>query len=333
MNENKQHDDARPQPSPTPQHPVPPYPYYYPPPYEDEDEIDLLDLWRVLWKNKWLIVLITVLSTAVALAAALWMTPIYRSEALLAPATDGHEDGMSRLGQFGGIAAMAGIDIGTMGGPKEEAIALLKSRALTEEFIEDEGLMKILYDEKWNEETQQWEVEDPKQIPTMWYAYKKFNGIRSVSEDRDSGLVTLAIEWKDPKLAAEWVAKLVDRVNEKMRQRAIKDAERSLEYLTREISKTGSVEVQEAIYRIMESQIKQIMLANVRDEYSFKVIDPPAVPDLRDEVKPKKKLMVILGFVLGGFGGVFIAFFKNYIQNVKAREKDLPQTHADERRR
>jgi len=67
--QNKQHDDAQ---KPTP---PPPYPYYYPPPYEDEDEIDLLDLWRVLWKNKVLIVLITVLSTAVAVAAEL---DIYR---------------------------------------------------------------------------------------------------------------------------------------------------------------------------------------------------------------------------------------------------------------
>jgi LPS O-antigen subunit length determinant protein (WzzB/FepE family) len=125
----------------------------------------------------------------------------------------------------------------------------------------------------------------------------------------------------DPKVAAEWASELVRRVNEKMRQLAIQDAEKSLEYLVKEVSKTSSVEVREAIYRIMESQIKQIMLANVRDEYSFKIIDPPAVPDLDDEVKPKKKLIVILGFVLGGFGGVFIAFFRNYIQNVKAREK------------
>jgi len=303
--------------------PPSPYPYYYPPPYEDEDEIDLLDLWRVLWRNKVLIILITILCTSIALAAALWMTPIYRSEALLAAATEGNEDAMSRLGgQFGGIAAMAGIDFGSMGGPKEEAIAMLKSRALTEEFIEGENLLKVLYDEVWNEETQQWEVEDPKDIPSMWDACKKFNeDVRSVSEDRDTGLVTLSIEWKDPELAAQWAAKLVDRVNHKMRQRAIRDAEKSLDYLRQEIQRTGSVEVQEAIYRIVESQIKQIMLANVRDEYSFKIIDPPAVPDLDDEVKPNKKLMVILGFVLGGFGGVFIAFFKNYIHNVKAREK------------
>lgn len=330
--ETTEHKDCeQPQSSPTPQAPPPPpYPYYYPPPYEEEDEIDLLDLWRVLWASKVLIVLVTVLSTAVALAAALWMTPIYRAEALLAPVPGEKEGASSLAGQYSGIAAFAGINLSSLShSSKDEAIALLKSRALTEKFIEDEGLLKILYDDKWNEETQQWEVEDPGDIPTMWYAYKKFNEIRSVSENRDSGLVTLAVEWKDPELAAQWAAELVDRVNERMRELAVQDAEKSLEYLVKEVSKTSSVEVREAIYRIMESQIKQIMLANVRNEYSFKVIDPPAVPDLRDEVKPKKKLMVILGFVLGGFGGVFIAFFRNYIRNVKAREKDLPQTHAD----
>ena len=65
--------------SPGAQVPYPPYPYFMPP---EEDEINRIDLFRVLWKRKWLIVLVTVLGTGAAGAYALLATPIYRSQAV-----------------------------------------------------------------------------------------------------------------------------------------------------------------------------------------------------------------------------------------------------------
>ena len=63
------------------------------------------------------------------------------------------------------------------------------------------------------------------------------------------------------------------------------------------------------------------MLANVRDEYSFKIIDPPAIPDLDDEVKPKKKLIVIIGSILGLSISILFAIFKNFVKTGNSREK------------
>jgi len=48
-------------------------------------------------------------------------------------------------------------------------------------------------------------------------------------------------------------------------------------------------------------------------------IDQPAfAPSARE--KPKRKLIVMLGFVLGGMLGVFAAFFVNFVQNQKQNE-------------
>jgi uncharacterized protein involved in exopolysaccharide biosynthesis len=60
------------------------------------------------------------------------------------------------------------------------------------------------------------------------------------------------------------------------------------------------------------------MMANVRDEYVFKVIDPAMAPEHRS--KPKRKLIVMLGFVLGLMLGIFIAFFMNFLQNQREEE-------------
>ncbi|MCP3873884.1 MAG: hypothetical protein GY699_12090 [Desulfobacteraceae bacterium] len=317
MNENSQNQ------RPHQQHPqgYPPPLYYYPPPYE-EDEINLLDLWRVIWGSKWLIMSITVLCTGIAVTAALLMTPIYRSEVLMAPVTDEQSSRLSSMaGQFGGLAALAGINIGGDSGSKDEAIALLKSRALTEQFIKDEKLLTVLFYKDWDAENKKWDVKNKDDIPTMGDAYRKFNeDIRIVSVDRKTGLVTLAIEWTDPKLAANWAAELVTRVNSQMRDRAITDAKKSLQYLNKELNKTSAVEMVEAIYSLIEGQIKTIMFANVRDEYSFKLIDPPVVADLDDEIWPKKKLMVAIGCLVGFFLGVCVAFIVNLAKQNSYRE-------------
>lgn len=293
-----------------------PLAYYRPAEPAEPDDIDLLELWKLLWRNKRLIFLITVLFTTMSVALALWMTPIYQSEVLLAPVTD--EDGgkiSSLASQYGGLAAMAGINLGGSSSSKEEAVALLKSRALIMKFIEEENLLPELFYKDWDSENMRWDVKSPDEIPTMWKAYKKFDqDVRSVTEDKKTGLVTLSIEWKDPNLAKKWAISLVERVNEQMRNRATEDAEKSLVYLNQELKRTSSVEVQKAIYGLIESQVKTAMMANIREEYSFKVIDPPAVPDLDDEVKPNKKLIVALALTFGFFGSLFYVIIRDYYE-------------------
>lgn len=210
-----------------PQNPVPPpYPYYVSP---HEDEINLLDLWKILVEQKNLISILTTITTLVALAYALLATPIYRAEALLAPVEKQKGSHLSALaGQFGGLASLAGIDLGGGSGGVEVAIATLKSREFTNKFIEDENLMPKLFTEKWNEDSKQWKEVD--KSPSMWEAFKLFNSIREISQDKKTGLVKLMIDWKDPALAANWVSELVSRLNNQLRQEAIVDSENSIKY-------------------------------------------------------------------------------------------------------
>ncbi|MDH3588487.1 MAG: Wzz/FepE/Etk N-terminal domain-containing protein, partial [Gammaproteobacteria bacterium] len=66
-------------------------------------EFDLVDLWRVVIRQRWIVLFVALLTTAAAVAAAFLMTPVYRAQVLLAPVED--EAGGSRLatlaGQFG----------------------------------------------------------------------------------------------------------------------------------------------------------------------------------------------------------------------------------------
>ena len=52
-----------------------------------------------------------------------------------------------------------------------------------------------------------------------------------------------------------------------------------------------------------EELTKKIMIANVREEYAFKIIDPAVVPEKK--YAPSKRNIVIISFILGLFISVF----------------------------
>ncbi len=287
----------------------------------DDDEINLLDYWRILMRFKWLIVFSTVLAASISIAIALQTTPVYRAEATLATVGEEQSSGLAALsGQFGGLASLAGVNLGGGGGKTEEAIATLESRIFSNAFIQEEQLMPILFADMWDAQTKTWLVENEDEIPTELDAYKLFNDIRSITADKTSGMYTLAFEWHDPVMAADWANKIVQRINAHQKQAAIGEAKKSIEYLKNQLMETSVVEMRQAIFRLVEAQTKNIMLANVRDEFVFKVIDPAVVTE--KPIKPKKRLMAVLGTMVGFMLGVFLAFFVAFIK----KQKELANT-------
>lgn len=273
------------------------------------EEITLLDLWRVFARYRSIVLGIAALAGLLSLAAALLMTSKYRAEVLLAPVSDPNEN-ESYAAQFsgvGGIAALAGINLDHKD-RKSESIATLRSRKFTDQFIQDGKLDRVLFAEQWDRGRERWKSEGD--IPTAWDTYQLFDKhIRLIHEDRSTGLVTLSIEWKDPELAAQWANKLVSDVNSTLRQQAVDDSDQAIEYLQEQLSRTSVVELQQVLHRLIEAEMKQIILANVNEEYAFKVIDPAAVP--QEPVSPKVAMMVVLGTVLGLVLGVVVALVLN----------------------
>jgi len=298
--------------------------------YYEADVINLADILRAVIAQRRLVIAITLVSTALATILALLMTPVYRSTALLVPVSQEQENqGLSAIaGQFGGLAQLAGLNLGSGGSSKDEAIALLKSRGFTEQFIQSENLLPILFDGKWDAGQNKWKSDDSDKIPTLNDGYRLFDRkIRRVTEDRKTSLVTLTIDWKDRELAARWAQLLIERVNQSMRERAVEESQRSLSYLNQELLKTEAAEVRQAIYRLIENQIKTIMWANVRDQYSFRVLDPPAVADKDDPVRPRRAVMIVIGFLLGGFIALLTALVRNTVQAQKNKKQRINESH------
>ncbi len=279
-----------------------------------DDEVDLRLVWSVLVSNWRLVAVVTSITTLVSLSIALLTTPVFRVEVLLAPAAK-EGFGNPLISQFGDLASLAGVSLDGAGA-MSKAIATLKSRSLTDAFIREEGLMQVLFSTKWDAKNKKWKTND-KEIPTTWDAFELFDKeIRSVIEDKKTGLLTLTIEWKDPVLAAQWANQLVIRANAQLQRDAINEGKKSITFLKSELAQTSALEVQQAMYRLIEAETKNIAVAHAREEYAFKVIDPAVAS--KKPIKPKRALLIGAGLVLGLMAGVVAAFLRAGFQLTKS---------------
>ena len=288
-------------------------------PPSDEDEIDLLELIRTLlqaWKT---IVGITILCTGLAVAYALYAPEVFKAETLLAPAQEEKSGASSALGQFGGLAAMAGISIPSDSNV-EQVVATLNSRKFLRTYINQNKLLPILFDEIWDADNQAWMVPSAEDEPTEQKAIESFKAYLSVDEDKKSGLITLSISWKDPEVAAQWANDLVKQLNEQLREQAIADSRKRVGYLEQELAKITLQDMRAVLYNLLESEKQKAMLANVNEDFALEVIDPAVAPETRE--KPKRKLIVALGGVCGGFLGIFAVFFAQFLRKLKSTNSE-----------
>ncbi|KYL32701.1 lipopolysaccharide biosynthesis protein [Pseudoalteromonas tetraodonis] len=302
-----------------------------------DDEIDLRELFTAIWQGKWIIIAITTLFAVASVFYAINQPNIYKSEALLAPAEQDQQGGLGALaGQFGGLASLAGVNLGAGGGVDKTQMALevLKSRQFTSEFIKKHNILPDLMAAKtWNRETNtviydeelyiaeqnKWirKVELPfKPEPSMQEAYKEFSKIITTNKNTETGMVTVAIEHVSPYIAQKWVNWLIQDINSTMKLRDVVEANKSTDFLTKQIQQTKIADIRAVLYKLVEEQTKTIMFANVRDEYVFKNIDPAVVPE--EKSSPKRALIVVLAIMLGGMLSMMIVLLRYFVDKDKA---------------
>jgi uncharacterized protein involved in exopolysaccharide biosynthesis len=270
----------------------------------EHSEISLLDVIDVFWRRRWLMGAIILIVFALSLTVAFVMTPVYRATVVLASVEANQS--ASALGDLGGLAALAGLPLNDSA-QSEEAIAKLESRSFTGIFIADQNLMPVLFAPLWDADKQEWTTSTAADTPSIADGFAVVDGsIRSVVRDGETGLLALHIDWTDPELAARWANRMVEMINHNLKEQAISEAQRSIEYLNDALTKTAVVEARAAMYRLMETQINNIMLANVREEFAFKVIDPAVIPEVDDFIKPNRLLLAVLGLAAGlGLSAIF----------------------------
>jgi uncharacterized protein involved in exopolysaccharide biosynthesis len=273
---------------------------------ELDDDAGMAAIWRLMWSARRLILTTTVLCTAIGLFIAFTATLIYRAETVITPARNGSMGGVgsggSQLGGLASIASLAGVNLDSGGAADRESKAILQSRSLIEGFIERRNLLGELLPNR--------------KKPTLWFGVKEFKeGVLTIKDDKRAGLITIDIDWKDASVAAQWANGFVALANERIRARAIDEATRNIAFLTKQVSQTSVVEVQHALYGLIENETKTLMLANARVEYAFTVIDPAVPPERK--FSPRRSLIVLGGILAGLTIGFMIAYARPALARLK----------------
>ena len=235
---------------------------------------------------------------------------------------------------LGGFASFAGIEFDSQrDSQKKEALTVLRSLNFFESillpFIPLEDLMaveswdsssnKIIYDpDKYELESKTWvrKVGFPfETTPTAQEAHLFFNGnVFFIGEDRDTGFVTLSIEHQSPYFAKKLLENIVTSINMFFRERD-KDANlESIKYLKKELRETQLSPIKDSISRLISKEISFSVLIEVNDQYVFKILNPPSVPEFKH--KPRRSIICLIGFSIGlllGFVSAFLLEFNSRI--------------------
>ena len=294
-------------------------------PYFD-DEIDLRELFNVLWTAKKLIIQITAIFAIGSVAYSLSLTNYYKSESLLIARSASETQGLS---QFGGLAAMAGVSLPSSGDDKAaQTIELIKSRKFVKHLMTfddilpsimaaktyNSGSQELLFDQElYDSETKTWKRKPKKNgpiIPSYLEAHKAYKSMMSISQDKTTGFISINIEHISPLFAKELLELIIRESNELLRKKDMEESKQGLGYLTSELSKTPFVEIKGSINALIEVQLETQMLAQIHQDYILIEIEPPFIPEKKS--KPSRALICVLGTMLGGMLSVLIVLIRHY---------------------
>ena len=293
----------------------------------NDDEIDLMELIKVLWDNKTRIILITAIAAFISIIYALSQPNIYKADALLAPAGDEDNSTMSGLArQFGGLASLAGVSLtGNSVNKSDLGLEVLKSRKFVREFVQRHKILpQLLAVDYWDPETRELKIDedaydtktktwlDKDGLPSFEIIYKSFIDSLIIDEEPGSEFVRIGFKHKSPDIAAKWTGLVVKDLNDAIRMQDINEAESSITYLKKQASSSSLTDLRNLFYELIQSQTETMMLANVREEYVFKTIDPATVPE--EKFEPRRSLICFLGTFLGGFLAVIYVLVRYYIR-------------------
>ena len=294
----------------------------------DDDDIDIKEVFVVLWKNKKIIILMTAIFAVGSILIALNLTNYYKSEVILSV-----DEGVNAKDSLGagarGLASLGGLSLGSNVGSKASiAIETIQSRAFLKHLITFDNVLpsimapksfdseskKILFDQKlYNENNGEWlrnASGNQQSKPSYLETHEIYMKQLSISQSKKTNLITISIEHLSPIFAKELLSLIVGEVNELLRNKDLRESSDAIAFLNSEMPKASLISMKDAINQLVQSQLETQMMAKINTEYILKVIEPPFEPERKS--KPSRSMIVILGTFAGGIFAIMWVMIRQY---------------------
>lgn len=243
-----------------------------PPTKSGEIEIDLLELARKLWDNRRFILKLTAIFAAIGLFVAIFSAKEYTSSVTMVPQIS---DGKSKAGGLAGLAAMAGVNLGDMGGGDVLSPKIYPMIMQSVLFQKDLMQTKVKFDNLPNEITlYDYYTKEDYQPFNLFASIRKYTiGLPGViikavkGEDREKGVGSRESNGKYLKMSTK--ENRVGKILSSQVSLAINEKEGTLMLTANMPEALASTQVVEATRLLLQKYITEFKIDKVKQNMEF----------------------------------------------------------------
>lgn len=223
----------------------------------EENSIDIKAFFRILWEEKWWVIVITTIVTGLGIIYALKAREEFKSEGKILPEIQGR--GGRGLGPFGGLASLAGVDLSSIGASGGDAVRpdiypnVISSTPFYLELFKTQVHTKenqlLTFEQYYHSEIEEGIAPDGKLLQK--YPVKEEgiivvnrldeNRVKALREritaniDMKSGMITISSKMPDPVVAAETAKFAMEYLMEYVKNYRTEKQKSEVEYLADQV--------------------------------------------------------------------------------------------------
>ena len=295
---------------------------------ENIHEIDLIELFIILFNKKLTIFLCVITSALFSYSYAISQVNFFQSDALLKVVNN---SGSSVTSSSNGYASLLGVNIGGASPDLSgELVATIKSKDFFKIILQhsdnilpnisaaknfDMESKLIIYNENvYNSKKNIWV---DKRKPSFLYSYDRYKKMLNVAISKDTGFLNISVEHVSPIFAKEFIDIIVSESNAFFKKNQFEESSRSLEYLIQKLETESVVNIRNAAQQLITKNLEKQMMANINEDFILSFIDNSYVYE--NKSRPNKVLICILGTLIGFLGSIIFVLLRHYY-TIKSRK-------------
>jgi uncharacterized protein involved in exopolysaccharide biosynthesis len=274
------------------------------PPESKEDEINLGEYFSILRPYWWKITLLSLAVGIVTLIVMFLLPNMYQATAVITPAPEEKKP-------FPSLGALASFGI-EIGGPTkvEDLETLFKSNDLTARVFKKYNLWPIVLPDCFDAKSGNLKIgvidrlfrgEKGPRPPGDWDAIRAAKDRLKVFVSKKSGTVSVSFEVPSAEGSADIVKYFLEEGKNRLQEEALDRAIKNKKFIEEQIGKTVDALTRDRLYSLYGQEVEREMMARNREQFGFRVIDVPRVPDRK--FKPRRSLNAIMAVVLSFLAG------------------------------
>jgi len=308
-----------------------------------DDEIDLIEYINVIWKRRWLIFCIIIITTVVTGVVSFMLPPLYEAETsfIIKKGTNNSGSLSALLGQNipSALSMFSARNVAL-----DDTKNIIKSHLIAEKVAKDLDLATRWMPLKDNETISLYEIAE------------LLRGTVSLAKpEYGSNIIVLKVQDRNPELARDIANRYVQEVFAYYRNLTFKDILQRKQFIDNQlpgveaklkqienkyknfaqllpsgvrsaglksiegIRLSRELEIQNNLYILLKKEQETVKLELAKISDSFLILDKAVKPKL--PIRPQKKLNVLLALMLSGILGITLAFFFEYYPSLSQRLK------------